>query len=124
MGEFHKWPSGYLAPNGDFYEAPYYSHMSTATKIVTMYELPRPRNSNFDEDTLLLYGFICIRVSDVYKRARDFEGKILLISDKQQKYLSNHRNEFNDNQKKCILDLISDFGLLNSFYMEIGECIK
>lgn len=24
MGEFHKWPSGYLAPNGDFYEAPYY----------------------------------------------------------------------------------------------------
>lgn len=124
MGEFHKWPSGYLAPNGDFYEAPYYSHMTTATKIVNMYELPRPRNSNFDEDTLLLYGFICIRVSDVYKRARDFEGKILLISDKQQKYLSNHWNEFNDNQKKCILDLISDFGLLNSFYMEIGECIK
>lgn len=124
MGEFHKWPSGYLAPNGDFYEAPYYSHMATATKIVNMYELPRPRNANLDEDTLLLYGFICIRTSDVYKRARDFEGKILLISDKQQKYLSTHWNEFNDNQKKYILDLISDFGLLNSFYMEIGQCTK
>lgn len=58
MGEFHKWPSGYLAPNGDFYEAPYYSHMATATKIVNMYELPRPRNANLDEDILLLYGFM------------------------------------------------------------------
>lgn len=124
MREFHKCLSGYLAPNGYFYEAPYYSHMATATKIVNMYELPRPRNANLDEDTLLLYGFICIRTSDVYKRARDWEGKILLISDKQQKYLSDNWNEFNDNQKNCILDLISDFGLLNQFYKEIGECSK
>ena len=77
-----------------------------------------------DEDTLLLNGFICIRTSDVYKRARDYEGKILLISDKQQKYFSDNWSEFNDNQKKCILDLISDFGLLNQFYKEIGECTK
>lgn len=98
--------------------------MATATKIVNMYELPRPRNANLDEDTLLLNGFICIRTSDVYKRARDWEGKILLISDKQQKYLSDNWNEFNDNQKNCILDLISDFGLLNQFYKEIGECTK
>lgn len=124
MREFHKCLSGYLAPNGYFYEAPYYSHLATATKIVNMYELPRPRNSNLDEDTILLYGFICIRASDVYKRERDSEGKILLISDKQQKFLSTHWNEFNDNQKKCILDLISDFGLLNSFYKEIDECTK
>lgn len=124
MGKYHKWPSGYLAPNGYFYEAPYYSHMSTATKIVDMCELPRHTNANLDEDILLLYGFICIRTSDVYKRARDSEGKILLISDKQQKYLSDNWNEFNDNQKKCILDLISDFGLLNHFYKEIGECTK
>ena len=124
MGQYHKWPSGYLSFNGDFYEAPYYSHMATATKIVNMYELPRPRNANLDEDTLLLNGFICIRTSDVYKRARDYEGKILLISDKQQKYFSDNWSEFNDNQKKCILDLISDFGLLNQFYKEIGECTK
>lgn len=52
MGQYHKWPSGYLSYNGDFYEAPYYSHMSTATKIVNMYELPRPRNASMDEDTL------------------------------------------------------------------------
>lgn len=25
MGQYHKWPSGYLSYNGDFYEAPYYS---------------------------------------------------------------------------------------------------
>ena len=124
MGEFHKWPSGYLAPNGYFYEAPYYSHMATATKIAHMYKLPRPRNANLDEDTLLLNGFICIRTSDVYKRARDWEGKILLISDKQQKYFSENWNEFNENQKNYILDLISDFGLLNQFYREIGECTK
>ena len=42
MGQYHKWPSGYLSYNGDFYEAPYYSHRATATKIVNMYELPRP----------------------------------------------------------------------------------
>ena len=111
--------SGYLAPNGYFYNAPYWCHMNTASKIVRGLNLHKTHKYDLDEDVLLLNGFICIRVSDVYKRARDFEGKILLISDKQQSFFVENWNSFNDKQKLDILDLIEDFGLIKSFNKKI-----
>lgn len=55
----------------------------------------------------------------MYKRARDFEDKILLISDKQQSFFVENWNSFNDKQKLDILDLIEDFGLIKSFNKKI-----
>ena len=111
--------SGYLAPNGYFYSSPYWCHMNTASKIVRVLNLHKTHKYDLDEDMLLLNGFICIRISDVYKRARDFEGKILLISDKQQSFFVENWNGFNDKQKLDILDLIEDFGLIKSFNKKI-----
>lgn len=93
--------------------------MNTASKIVRELNLRKTHKYDLDEDILLLNGFICIRILDVYKRARDFEDKILLISDKQQSFFVENWNSFNDKQKLDILDLIEDFGLIKSFNEEI-----
>ncbi len=111
--------SGYLAPNGYLYNAPYWCHMNVASKIVKELNLHKTYKYDLDEDILLLNGFICIRISDVYKRARSFDGKILLISDKQQSFFVENWNNFNNKQKLDILDLIENFGLIKSFNKEI-----
>ena len=111
--------SGYLAPNGYFYNAPYWCHMNTASKIVKELNLHKTHKYDLDEDIILLNGFVCIRISDVSKRTRDFDGKILLISDKQQNWFVENWNSFNDKQKLDILDLIEDFGLIKSFNEKI-----
>ena len=46
--------SGYLAPNGYFYSAPYWCHMNTASKIVRELNLHKTHKYDLDEDILLV----------------------------------------------------------------------
>lgn len=109
--------SGYLSPDGTFYNAPSYSHMSVAQQIAehngyyNSLELP--------EDTILSRGYICIRVRDIYKGCYSSTGEILNLTPAQQEWLQNHYEEFTANQKLCCDSMIKNFGDPFKFAKEI-----
>ena len=111
--------SGYLSLDGTFYNAPYWSHMSTAQRIVEDNCWFSDNKRDNAEDILLKRGFICIRTSDMYKRGRDSDGGWLLITDVQQNWLQDRWNEFNQAQKKDCTDLIEAFGDWSRFSAEV-----
>ena len=101
--------SGYLSPDGTFYNAPYWSHLSTAQHIVKDNNW-FSENEVLAEDILLKRGFICIRTRDMYKRARNDQGTILDITDAQQDWLQDHWAELNPDQRRDCKDMIETFG--------------
>lgn len=76
--------SGYLSPEGTFYNAPYWSHLSTAQHIVEDNGWFSEDKIDYPEYILLKRGFICIRSSDMYKRVLNDQGTILDITTVQQ----------------------------------------
>ena len=102
--------SGYLSPQGVFYNAPYWSHLSTAQHIVEDNSWFSENKRDLPEDILLKRGFICIRTGDMYKRARNDQGTILDITDAQQNWLQDRWTELNPNQRKDCKDMIETFG--------------
>lgn len=102
--------SGYLSPDGTFYNAPYWSHLSTAQHIVEDNDWFSDSKRDYAEDILLKRGFICIRSSDMYKRSRNDQGTILCITDAQQNWLQDRWAELNLNQRKDCKDMIETFG--------------
>lgn len=102
--------SGYLSPEGVFYNAPYWSHLSTAQHIVEDNSWFSENKRDLPEDILLKRGFICIRNRDMYKRSRNDQGTILGITDAQQDWLQDRWAEFNWDQKKDCKDMIETFG--------------
>lgn len=111
--------SGYLSSEGHFYNAPYYSHLNTAQRIVEDNDWFKDNKRDLPEDILLKKGFICIRVSDIYKRVRDDNGDILNITEHQQNWLQDRWAEFSQAQKKDCIDLIETFGDYNRFVREV-----
>lgn len=109
--------SGYLSPDGTFYNAPSYSHMSMAQQIAehnncySPFELP--------EDTILSRGYICVRVRGIYKATFSSTGEILNLTSAQQEWLQNHYEEFTSNQKLCCDRMIKDFGDPFKFAKEV-----
>ena len=102
--------SGYLSPEGTFYNAPYWSHLSTAQHIVEDNNWFSDNKKDWPEDILLKRGFICIRTSDMYKRARNDQGNVLNITDVQQDWLQDRWDELNQDQRKDCKDMIETFG--------------
>lgn len=102
--------SGYLSPQGVFYNAPYWSHLSTAQRIVEDNSWFSDNNRDLPEDILLKRGFICIRNSDMYKRIRNDQGTILDITTIQQDWLQDHWREMNQSQRRDCKDMIETFG--------------
>jgi len=111
--------SGYLSPDGTFYNAPYWSHLSTAQRIVEDNGWFSKYRRDWPEDILLKRGFICIRTSDMYKRGRDSDGGWLMITDIQQNWLQGRWDEFNPAQKQDCKDLIEAFGDWDRFAKEV-----
>lgn len=102
--------SGYLSPEGVFYNAPYWSHLSTAQRIVEDNEWFSDSKRDYPEDILLKRGFICIRTRDMYKRTHNDQGTILDITNAQQDWLQDRWAEFNPDQRKDCKDMIETFG--------------
>ena len=75
--------SGYLSPEGIFYNAPYWSHLSTAQRIVEDNGWFSDNSRDLPEDILLKKGFVCIRNRDMYKIARNDQETILEITTAQ-----------------------------------------
>ena len=111
--------SGYLSPDGTFYNAPYWSHMSTAQRIVEDNGQFSKGRRDWPEDIILKRGFICIRTSDMYKRARDSDGALLLITDIQQDWLQARWAELNQAQRKDCQDIVETFGDSFRFAKEV-----
>lgn len=111
--------SGYLSPDGQFYNAPYWSHLSTAQRIVENNGWFSGNSRDWPEDILLKRGFICIRSGDMFKRARNDAGAILDITETQQSWLQERWSEFNQAQKKDCTDLIEAFGDWSKFAAEV-----
>lgn len=111
--------SGYLSPDGTFYNAPYWSHLSTAQRIVENNGWLSEDKKDNAEDILLKRGFICIRISDIYKRARDDKGSILDITTAQQGWFQDRWTELNQAQRKDCQDMIKDFGDPFKFAKEV-----
>lgn len=102
--------SGYLSPEGTFYNALYWSYLSTAQHIVEDNNWFSDNKKDWPEDILLKRGFICIRTSDMYTRARNDQGTILDITDAQQDWLQDRWAELNPDQRKDCNDMIETFG--------------
>lgn len=102
--------SGYLSAEGIFYNAPYWSHLNTAQRIVADNGWFSNNKKDYPEDILVERGFICIRTGDMYKRARNDRGTILDITSAQQDWLQDHWTEFNSDQRKDCKDMIETFG--------------
>ena len=100
--------SSYLSPDGTFYNAPSYSHMSVAQEIAEHNNYYNP--CELPEDTILSHGYICIRTRDIYKGCYSPTGKILNLTSAQQEWLQNHYEEFISDQKLCCDRMIKDFG--------------
>lgn len=111
--------SGYLSPQGKFYNAPYWSHMSTAQRIVEDNGWFSENRRDWPEDILLKRNFICIRSGDIFKRARNDEGTILDITESQQSWLQERWSEFNQAQKRDCEGLIETFGDWFRFVAEV-----
>lgn len=111
--------SGYLSPDGTFYNAPYWSHMSTAQRIVENNGWFSENRRECPEDILLKRGFICIRVGDMYKRARNDKGDILDITESQQSWLQDRWHELNQARKRDCTELIETFGDWFRFAKEV-----
>lgn len=109
--------SGYLSPNGTFYNAPSYSHMSVAQQIAEYNNCYNPLE--LPEDTILSRGYICVRVRDIYKATFSSTGEILNLTSAQQEWLQNHYEEFTSNQKLCCDRMIKDFGDPFKFAKEV-----
>ena len=110
LGGFAQMISGHLSPEGIFYNAPYWSHLNTAQRIVEDNGWFSDNKKDYPEDILLKRGFICIRSRDMYKRSRNDQGTILGITDAQQNWLQDRGAELNLNQRKDCKDMIETFG--------------
>lgn len=109
---------GYLDSEGKFYSCPYYGHQSEARKLVEQYKYARVKPFELNEDVLLRNNWICIRTSDAYKGVYNEDGSILFITDAQQKFFEDHKEEFNERQLADIEDMLRDFGKLYRFHKE------
>ena len=78
------------------------------------------RPYEMSEDVLLKNGWVCIRVSDVYKSMCDYEGNVLYITTKQQEFFENHKKDFNNRQLACIERLLKDYGILYKYRNSVG----
>ena len=107
---------GYLSPDGVLYGCNRYEHTYKADKIVDELGIQRVKPLELGEDVLLKNGWICIRTSDVYKTIYDYNNKILFITDKQQEFFANNRDEFNKRQLADIEGLLKDFGKLYEWH--------
>ena len=108
--------SGFLDKEGILYHCPSYAHMSLAAELVGKFNMGKVEGCFLPEDILLINGWICIRVSDVYKKVWDNEHNILFITEKQQEFFEKHKNDFNVRQLKDIEMLLKDFGMLYKFH--------
>lgn len=108
--------SGYLSPEGIFYNAPSYSHMSVAQQIAEHNNCYNPLE--LPEDTILSRGYICIRARDFYKGCYSSTGEILNLTSIQQEWLQNHYEEFTSDQKLCCDNMIKNFGDWEKFAKE------
>lgn len=109
--------SGYLSPDGTFYNAPYYSHMSVAQEIAEHNNCYNPLE--LPEDTILSRGYICIRARDIYKACYSPTEEILNLTSAQQEWLQTHYEEFTSGQKLCCDNMIKNFGDSFKFAKEV-----
>lgn len=107
---------GFLDPEGTLYPCPRWGHTSKAEQIITELNIDRTSRFGTCEDELLKRGWICIRSSDVYKIAYDDNRNVLFITDKQQEFFENHKDEFNICQIVDIEKLLGDFGKLYEWH--------
>lgn len=110
--------SGFLDKNGVLYPCPSYAHMSLAKELVENFNMKDMEGCYIPEDILLINGWICIRVRDVYKKVWDNEHNILFITEKQQEFFEKHKNDFNTRQLADIEILLKDFGYLYKYHNE------
>lgn len=108
--------SGFLDKEGVLYPCPSYAHMSLAEELVEKFNMKGVEGCYIPEDILLINGWICIRVSDVYKKVWDNEHNILFITEKQQDFFEKHKNDFNIRQLANIEMLLKDFGDLYKYH--------
>lgn len=102
--------SGYLAPDGTFIEAAAYEHVSVAEHLVRELQLTKEDRYDIGEDILLKNGYICFRVSDVYKRSRRADSSVIFNTDAQIDWMCDHKKDFTLDQFADVCQILRDFG--------------
>jgi hypothetical protein len=95
--------------------------MSLAKELVEKFNMKDVEGCYISEDKLLINGWICIRVGDVYKKVWDNERNILFITEEQQDFFEKHKNDFNARQLADIEMLLKDFGNLYKYHNDKQE---
>ena len=81
---------GFLDKDGVLFPCSSYGHISKADEIVEAFNMRKKGQYDLSEDILLKNGWICIRITDVYKSIYDYEKNILFITPKQQDFFAKH----------------------------------
>lgn len=113
---------GFLDKEGVLFPCASYGHISKADELVETLGLRSKGKCDLSEDVLLKNGWICIRITDVYKSVYDDDRNILFITSKQQEFFKRHKADFNERQLAHIESLLKDFGILYKYHQrEKGE---
>lgn len=107
---------GFLNTDGVLFPCSSYGHISKADEIVETFNMRKERQYDLSEDILLKKGWICIRITDVFKSVYDDERNILFITPKQQEFFAKHKADFNERQLAHIESLLKDFGILYKYH--------
>lgn len=96
---------GFLSPEGIFYECTSWEHTSKAVEIYE--QLYGEHYYGSAEDFLLRLGYLVLRARDAY-RGSWYDGKFILLTDKQLEWINSHAEAFNDAVKKDLNDMLFD----------------
>lgn len=97
---------GYLSPEAVLYECEPWGHTSKAAEICE--ELYGEHCYGPAENKLLSLGYLVLRDRDAYMNYWTDDGKQILLTDKQLKWISNHTDNFNESVKKDLGDILND----------------
>ena len=110
---------GILSPNGSFIECESYEHLDLAKEIAEKLNSDYShKNGVACEEYLQKLGYIIVRARDVYGLIGYLnDGKVICLSNEQEKWLENHYDDFQTDKQRSIDDLIDH----NSWYKENEE---
>lgn len=101
---------GILSPDGSFIECESYEHLELAKEIAEKLNSEYSYKSGIVcEEYLQKLGYIIVRARDVYGIIGYLDdGKVIYLSDEQQKWLEDNYNEFPTDKQRSIDDLIDN----------------
>lgn len=109
---------GFLSPEGEYIKCASWEHTSKAHEICVEKFGESFFNGLSAEDYLLSLGYLVIRARDTYMTYWDKDHKAILLTDKQLSWLTENAEQFNEEQKKDMNEILFDQEDLRKRYLK------